>query len=81
MSVTDELHAELTANVVHVGALIVNRRSPADQGEFLASRRHYEDEALADLHRRLPDLPVVQIPLRAHDVGSPQALEDIATYL
>lgn len=78
---TDEFHAELTANGVHVGALIVNRRSPADQGEFLASRRTYEDEALADLHRRLPDLPVVQIPLRAHDVGSPQALEDIATYL
>ena len=78
---TDEFHAELTANGVHVGALIVNRRSPADQGDFLASRRSYEDEALTDLHRRLPNLPVVEIPLRAHDVGTPQALEDIATYL
>ncbi len=78
---TDEFHAELTANGVHVGALIVNRRSPATEGEFLASRRRYEDEALADLHRRLPGLPVVEIPLRAHDVGSPRALEDIATYL
>src|SRR5699024_8745972 len=78
---TDEFHAELTANGVHVGALIVNRRSPATEGEFLASRRRYEDEALADLHRRLPDLLVVEVPLRAHDVGSPRALEDIANYL
>ena len=78
---TDEFHAELTANGVHVGALVVNRRSPADQGEFLASRRRYEDEALTDLHHRLPKLSVLEIPLRAHDVGSPQALEDIAHYL
>ncbi|MFH0411582.1 ArsA family ATPase [Corynebacterium sp. L4756] len=78
---TDEFHAELNANGVHVGALIVNRRSPADQGEFLASRRKYEDEALADLQRRLPKLDVIEIPLRAHDVGSPQALEEIASFL
>ena len=78
---TDEFYQELHSNGVHVGALIVNRRSPADQGEFLASRRKYEDEALADLHRRLPDLEVIEIPLRPNDVGSPQALEAIADYL
>src|SRR5699024_2334625 len=41
----------------------------------------YENEALADLHPRLPDLPVVEVPLRAHEVGSPRPSEDIANYL
>ena len=42
-----EFHADLTSNGVRVGSMLVNRRTPADQGEFLAARRAAEDEALA----------------------------------
>lgn len=78
---TAEFHAELTRSRVRVGGCVVNRRSPADAGDFLAGRRAIEEDALADLSRRLPDVPVIQLPLLAYEVGSPQAIADIAAHL
>ena len=78
---TAELHAELTKTGISVGGAVVNRRSPADQGEFLANRRRLEDAALEDLHRRLPQVNVTEVPLLDSEVGTPAALAEIATYL
>ena len=78
---TAELHAELTKTGISVGGAVVNRRSPADQGEFLANRRRLEDAALEDLHRRLPQVNVTEVPLLDSEVGTPAALAEIAAYL
>jgi arsenite-transporting ATPase len=78
---TAQFHAELTSAGVRVGGCVVNRRSPADAGDFLAGRRAIEDEALADLATRLPGLPVTELPLLAHEVGSPDAIAGLAERL
>ncbi|WP_306515093.1 ArsA family ATPase [Corynebacterium sp.] len=78
---TAELHAELAKTGIDVGGAVVNRRSPADQGRFLANRRRLEDAALDDLHRRLPDVAVTEVPLLDSEVGTPAALAEIATHL
>ena len=78
---TAELHAELRKTGISVGGAVVNRRSPADQGEFLANRRRLEDAALEDLHRRLPQVHVTEVPLLDSEVGTPAALAEIAAYL
>ncbi|WP_454978547.1 ArsA family ATPase [Corynebacterium propinquum] len=78
---TAELHAELTKTGISVGGAVVNRRSPEDQGEFLANRRRLEDAALEDLHRRLPQVNVTEVPLLDSEVGTPAALAEIAAYL
>lgn len=78
---TAELHAELTKTGITVGGAVVNRRSPADQGEFLANRRRLEDTALDDLHRRLPQVAVSEVPLLDSEVGTPAALAEIAVHL
>ncbi|WP_454778130.1 ArsA family ATPase [Georgenia muralis] len=72
---TVELHAQLTRAGVHVGALVVNKRSPADAGELLAARRAQEEVYLTELRAALPGVPLVQVPLLAWDVVGPDALE------
>lgn len=78
---SSEFHADLAGNGVRVGSMLVNRRTPADQGEFLASRRAAEDEALALLHDKLPDTPVHEIPWLPEEVGSPEAVARLAQHL
>ncbi|WP_430622741.1 ArsA family ATPase [Corynebacterium pseudodiphtheriticum] len=78
---TAELYAELAKTGIRVGGAVVNRRSPADQGEFLANRRRLEDAALDDLHRRLPQVRVTEVPLLDSEVGTPAALAEIAAHL
>lgn len=78
---TAEFHAELTHSGVTVGGLVVNRRSPADQGEFLARRHDLENHALADLDRRLPDVPVTQLPLAPGEISAGTSLQDFAAGL
>lgn len=75
---TGEFHAELRAAGVRVGGLVVNRRSPEDQGEFLASRRVLEDEALQGLNL---DLPVIQLPLLPRDISGLDEVEAFAELL
>ena len=75
---TGEFHAELRSSGVRVGGLVVNRRSPADQGEFLAERRALEEKALADLDL---DLPVIQLPLLPRDVSGLAEVEAFAELL
>lgn len=75
---TREFHDELRSSGVRIGGLVVNRRSPADQGEFLAGRRVLEEEALAGL---LLDVPVIQLPLLATEVTGLAGVEAFAELL
>ena len=75
---TVELHERLTRAGVRVGALVVNKRSPADRGDFLARRRAQEEVHLATVREALPQVPLVELPLLAEDVVGQAALERFA---
>lgn len=76
-----ELYRDLTANRIRVGALVVNRRSPADAGEFMAARRAVEDDALELLDAKLPDIARVELPWLPGEIGTRDALAAIAAQL
>lgn len=76
-----ELHERLVGLGVAVGALVVNRRSPADAGDLLAARRLGEDEQVAVLRAALPGLPVVEVPLLADEVLGADGLARLVTHL
>ena len=73
-----EFYEELTANGVHVGSAIVNRRTPDESGAFLEGRRGVEQQALALLD--LP-VPVVELPWLPGEIGTREALGQIAERL
>lgn len=75
---TVELHERLTRAGVRVGALVVNKRSPADRGDFLARRRAQEQVHLDTVRTALPHVPLVELPLLAEDVVGQDALERFA---
>ena len=66
---------------MHVGGILVNRRTPISQDGFLAQRRAAEDEALALLAHKLPGQPVMEIPWLPYEASTPQALEALAECL
>lgn len=78
---TLELAAKLRATGITVGALVVNKRTPENAGEFLAARRVQEDIHLATLAGGLPDLPRIELPLIARDIVGREALEAFANIL
>lgn len=78
---TIALHAQLVRAGVHVGGLVVNRRSPADAGALLAARRDNEAVHLATLREALPSLPPQQLPLLPTDVVGLDALGAFAELL
>ncbi|WP_267208032.1 ArsA family ATPase [Corynebacterium sp. Marseille-P8863] len=73
-----EFYEELTANGVHVGSAIVNRRTPDEAGAFLEGRRGVEAQALALLD--LP-VPVVELPWLPGEIGTREVLGQIAERL
>lgn len=78
---TIELHAQLRRASVAVGGLVVNKRSPADAGAFLAERRAQEEKHLHTLKAALPAAPIQQLPLLAGDVVGSDALHAFAELL
>nr|WP_232958805.1 ArsA family ATPase [Corynebacterium marambiense] len=78
---TVELHAELTSTGVAVAACVVNRRSPRDQGDFLAARAELEDGFVRLLRTRLPDAPVIELPLLPGEATSRAALLALGEHL
>ena len=78
---TIELHAQLERTGVDVAGLVVNKRSPADVGGFLESRREQEEAPLEVLSEQLPHVPVVQLPLLGSDIVGAQAVSDFAGVL
>ncbi|WCD91928.1 ArsA family ATPase [Microbacterium sp. nov. GSS16] len=78
---TLEVVANLRGMGVAVGALIANRRSPADAGELLAARRTVEDAHLRHVRDAVPDAAVIEIPLIAGELTGVQALVALADTL
>jgi len=66
---------------VEVTSLVVNRRSPADAGAFLAERRKREDVCLDELREHLPTVPMTELPLLVRDLTGEDALEELAALL
>ncbi|MGB3375230.1 MAG: ArsA-related P-loop ATPase, partial [Microbacterium sp.] len=75
---TLEVVAGLRDLHVTVAALIANRRSPADSGDLLRSRRAAEDQHLQRVREQVPDVPIIEVPLVAGELTGLQALEALA---
>jgi len=78
---TIELAHKLERAGVALSGLVVNKRSPAEAGEFFAARRAQEETHLATLAEALGDTPRLDLPLVAHDVVGAEALREFATLL
>ena len=78
---TIELAHKLERTGVAVSGLVVNKRSPAEAGEFFATRRAQEETHLATLTEALGDTPRLDLPLVARDVVGAEALREFATLL
>ena len=70
-----ELHQQLGRAGVNVGGLVVNKRSPEQQGEFLAARRAQENKHLKTLDESLGVVPRQELALAGQDVVGLPALE------
>ena len=66
---------------VDVASIVVNRRSPADAGDFLAGRRKREDACLMVLRGQLGTVPMTELPLLAQDMTGEDALEELAALI
>ena len=71
---TIELQAQLQRSGIDVAGLVVNKRSPADAGSFLAERHAQEQRHMDTLRQSLPNLPLQELPLLAEDVVGEAAL-------
>lgn len=78
---TLDLHGQLAGLGIDVGALVVNRRSPADAGELLAARHRQEDTHLDVVRRAVPQLPMLEVPLLPDDLVGEQGLARLADLL
>ncbi|MGC5627036.1 ArsA family ATPase [Georgenia sp. Z1344] len=65
---TIELYGQLLRSGVHIGGLVVNKRSPGDASGLLARRRAQEELHLDTVREALPHLPFVELPLLPEDV-------------
>lgn len=75
---TVALYERLRRTGVSIVGAVVNRRSPTDQGEFLAARARAEEEHLAWAQDQLPGVRVFQTGLVAEDVQSTHVLARVA---
>ena len=75
---TIELYQQLQQANVSIGGLVVNKRFPAGQGEFMEERREQEELHLAKLSKALPGIARQDLALVAHDVVGVNALEVLA---
>ncbi|MFC0582098.1 ArsA family ATPase [Micrococcoides hystricis] len=79
---TVELHAQLVATKVKVAGAVVNRRSPTDQGQFLAERAALEEQYVAQLRDELPDsVQITQVLLLPGELVGADALAALAQML
>ncbi len=76
-----EFYAQLSDTGVPVGGLVINRRSPADAGDFAAARRAVEDDALQLLDSLLPHVPRLELPWLPGEIGTRAALAEVAQHL
>ncbi len=62
-------------------ALVVNRRSPADAGRFMADKRASESIHVDELRANLTGIPLVEVPMLAGDLAGEEALTEFADLL
>lgn len=72
------LISELREIGVELTGILVNRRSPTGAGEFLAGRRHLEDEHLAELANAVGSTPMAQLPLAAGELSGIEGISGLA---
>ena len=78
---TIELHELLQQTGISVDCLVVNKRAPANAGEFLDERRAQEEIHLQTLADALPDVTRQDLHLLAHDIVGLTAVEELSTRL
>ncbi|AZT99504.1 ArsA family ATPase [Brevibacterium linens] len=66
---------------IELSGIVVNRRSPADAGEFLADRRQREDEHVSRLRSAVPTVPLAQLPLTATEPTGVGGITGLAALL
>ena len=76
-----ELYAQLKAAHVNVAGLVVNKRSPADGGDFMLARYEQEQAHLHVLNNALPHLPRHDLYLLAQDIVGVDSLAEFAELL
>lgn len=74
---TVDLYEQLSSARVEIIGAVANRRSPADQGEFLAARDRSEAEQVQWLRESLPQLPIFEVPWAPQDVRGAEALREL----
>ncbi|GAA3712918.1 ArsA family ATPase [Zhihengliuella alba] len=65
---TVEFHEQLRAQGIRVRALVVNKRSPGKEGEFMERRRAAEERHVAELRRSVPGPPVLNVRLAPDEI-------------
>lgn len=78
---TLEVVDALRAMHVRVAALVANRRSPEDAGDLLRARRVAEDRHLDVIRDRIPDAPLLEVPLTAGELTGQDALTTLSDLL
>ncbi len=78
---TIELHEQLQQTGISVDCLVVNKRAPANAGEFLDERRAQEEIHLQTLADALPGVTRQDLHLLAHDIVGLTAVEELSTRL
>ncbi|WP_413320649.1 ArsA family ATPase [Agrococcus sp. 1P02AA] len=72
---------QLAALGIDPGAVVINRRSPADAGPLLAERRALEEQQLGVLEAAIDGTPIVEVPLLPGDLAGVEALGLLAEHL
>ena len=78
---TIEFHEHLRSQGISVRALLVNKRSPRDAGDFLAQRRSAEDRHVAELNRALPGLPEMNLRLSPGEIRGIDGLRAVPSLI
>lgn len=78
---TVDIARQLKRLDIPVGAVIVNRRSPADAGRVLAAQREREDAYVEQLTKKVGGVPIKELPLVARDLTGIEALSELAGHL
>jgi len=78
---TIELYARLEKTSVNIGALVVNKRLPADENPFMSERRKHEELQLHTLQKAVPKVLRQDLELFAHDVVGLNLLQQFSKIL
>ena len=75
---TIELQEQLKRGKISVDCLVVNKRSPHGEGDFLEERRAQEEAHMTTLTKALPKIPRQDVFLLSHDIVGMAALDAMA---